>query len=124
MTGRPSWAALFEFDAFSAAVASTEACGALSVIEPWLVAPTATLAAIALAAWMSLAQRRGSFSRKRFRFGPALVLVVLGTAAVVFLVPPPVTGTVRGLILAVGLVPLFILEKVHRGSRPPRFSDR
>lgn len=124
MTARPDGFRRFEFDAFSAAFASAEACGALSVIEPWLVAPTATLAAIALAAWMSLARRRGRFSRTRLRFALALVLFALGAAAAAFLAPPPEVENVRGFILALGLVPLFGLEKAREGPRTPRFADR
>jgi len=124
MTVRLSRMVLLEFDAFSVAVASSAICGALSVIEPWLVAPAATLAAIALAAWMSLAQRRGSLSRKGIGFASIVGLIFLGTAAIVFLWSPPMVDSARGLILAAGLLPLFATERTRRGAQTPRFANR
>jgi len=98
----------FEFEAFGAAVGSAVVCGALSLLVPVLIAPTATLAALALAGWVSLARRRGSLARKGIGRGSTVALSILGIAAVGFLVSPPLLAPFRGLLLASGLVPLFV----------------
>lgn len=112
-----------EFEAFGAAVGSAVVCGALSAAFPVLVAPTATLAALALAGWASLAHRRGALHRRGFGVGPAAALAILAGAGVGFLVAPPALLPFRGLLLAGGLVPLFALER-HRSTHPvPVFSS-
>jgi hypothetical protein len=113
---------LFEFEAFGAAVGSAVVCGALSVPVPILIAPTATLTALAVAGWLSPARRRGSLTRSTF--GPALVaaLTVLGGASAGFLAPPWFLSPYRGLILAGSLVPLFVVGRDRRAFRTPVFS--
>ncbi len=113
---------LFEFEAFGAAVGSAVVCGALSVLVPILVAPTATLAALALAGWLSLARRRGSLSRGNFGPGPAVALCILGGASVGFLASPPFLLPYRGLLLAGGLVPLFAVGRARPTFRELVFS--
>jgi hypothetical protein len=122
MTDRARIAPPFEFEAFGAAVGSAVVCGAFSVVVPVMVAPTATLAALAFAGWVSLARRRGSLTRKGLSLGPVAALFVLGGAAAAFLAFPPFLGPVRGLLLAGGLVPLFVTERTRFSSRPPTFS--
>ncbi len=113
---------LFEFEAFSAAVGSGVVCGALSFVVPFLVAPTASLAALALAGWVSIARRRGSLTRTGIGTGPAVALCILGVAAAAFLVPPPTLAPFRGLLLAVSLVPLLVAERTRSTLRLPVFS--
>lgn len=117
MTARPGFGPLFEFEAFGVAVGSALVCGALSAFVPSLVAPTATLAALALAAWVSRARRRGPLSGSRIGLGPAAALGLLGGAALGFLEPPSFLVPVRGLLLAGGLLPLFVTERLRSGSR-------
>lgn len=113
---------LFEFEAFGAAVGSAVVCGALSVLVPMLIAPTATLAALALAGWLSLARRRGTLSRGGFGPGPVAALCILGGVSVGFLASPPFLSPYRGLLLAVGLVPLFAVGRARSTFREPVFS--
>jgi hypothetical protein len=113
---------LFEFEAFGTAVGSAVVCGALSVLVPTLIAPTATLAALAVAGWLSLARRRGSLSRNSVGLGPIAALCLLGGAAVGFLVSPPALSPFRGLLLAGGLVPLFAVGRARPAFRVPVFS--
>jgi len=119
MTGGVGVSPLFQFEAFGAAVGSAVVCGALSVLAPLLVAPTATLAALALAGWVSRARRRGLLSRRGIGLSPALALGALGVAAGAFLEPPAFLVPVRGLLLAVGLLPLFATERLRSGSCSP-----
>jgi hypothetical protein len=122
MTDRPTAGPLLDFETFGAAVGSAVVCGALSVLFPFLIAPTATLAALALAGWVSLARRRGSLTWKGFGTRPAVALGVLGGAALCFLIPPPPLVPVRGLLVAASLVPLFLTERTCSAFRSPVFS--
>jgi len=115
---------LFDFEAFGAGLGLAIVCGALSVLVPPLIAPTAALAALALAGWVSLSRRRGQYARRDFGFGPLVALSALGGAALGFLVPPPLLAPFRGLLLALGLVPLFLVERARSGVRFPEFSHR
>ncbi|HEY1199214.1 MAG TPA: hypothetical protein VGG32_10925 [Thermoplasmata archaeon] len=113
---------LFEFEAFGAAVGSAVVCGSLSVLVPLLVAPTATLAALALAGWVSLARRQGSLTRNGLGTGSAVALSVLAAASLGFLASPPLLAPFRGLLLAGSLVPLFVTERTRSTLRSPVFS--
>jgi hypothetical protein len=114
---------LFEFEAFGAAVGSAVVCGALSVPFPTLDAPTATLAALALAGWVSLARRSGSLTRDRFGRGPVAALAALGGAGGLYLAGPDLLVPFRGLLLAGSLLPLFVLERTRTAHPPPVFSS-
>ena len=95
-----------ELDAFGAAVGAALVCGGLSVAFPPLLAPTATLAALAVAGWAALALRNGALTRHRV--GSGISLSVLGGAAAAFLLNPPVLVSARGLLLGAALLPLFL----------------
>jgi len=120
MNGIPSPPRI-EFDPFGAAVGGALVCGGLSVLLPLLLAPTATLAALAVPAWVSLLRRRGSLPLHRAGAGSMASLAVLACASVAFLVGPPVLAPVRGLLLAGALVPLFVSER-NRSAIPSRLS--
>jgi len=122
MTGGTGAGPVFEFEAFGAAVGLAVVCGGLSIVFPLLIAPTATLAALALAGWVSRARRRGSLTRKGPGTGPAIALSVLGAAAILLLIAPPSLAAFRGLLLAGGLVPLFATERTSSPLRSPVFS--
>lgn len=122
MTGRAGVGPLFDFDAFRAAVGLAVVCGALSTFVPLFVAPTATLAALALAGWVSLSRRRGSLSLSGLGSGSAVALGVLGGATLGFLEPPWFLAPVRGLVLAGGLLPLFASERLRSSPRLPVYS--
>lgn len=122
MTGRAVVDPLFEFEAFGVAVGSALVCGAVSAVVPLLVAPTATLAALALAGWVSRVRRRGISSWRGVGLRSAVALGVLGAASVLFLDPPSVVVPLRGLALAGSLLPLFVTERLRSASAPPTFS--
>jgi hypothetical protein len=122
MTDKTRVAPPFEFEAFGAAVGSGIVCGALSILVPFLVAPTATLAALALAGWVSIARRRGSLTRSGVSTGRAVALCILAGAAVVFLVSPSPLTPYRGLLLAASLLPLLVTERIRATLHMPVFS--
>jgi len=118
VTGKDAIVPLFEFEAFGVATGSALVCGALSAVMPLLAAPTATLAALALAGWVSLARRRGSLSWSGLGIRSAIALSVLGAVSVVFLDPPSLLAPLRGLLLAGGLLPLFVTERLRSAPNP------
>lgn len=122
MTAKTPLFPRFEFEAFGAAVGSALVCGSLSVLSPVLVAPTATLAALALAGWVSLGRRQGLPIRGRFRGPSTFAFVILGATTLGFLIPPPPLAPFRALLLAGGLVPLLMAERTRSARPPPVFS--
>jgi hypothetical protein len=113
---------VFEFDAFGAAVGSAVVCGGLSLLVPLLIAPTATLVCLAVAGWVSVARRRDSLTPSGLGRGTRTALCVLGGSAVGFLVPPSFLVPARGLLLAGGLVPLFVAERLRSVQPMPVFA--
>ncbi|HYB79657.1 MAG TPA: hypothetical protein VEG66_07880 [Thermoplasmata archaeon] len=113
----------YEFEPFGVAVGAAVVCGILSTFTPWLIAPTASLSALALAGWVSLARRRGTLSWRHLRGATAATLTVLGGAAVGFLDSPAPLAPLRGLFLAGGLVPFFVIDRLRSGPRRPSFSE-
>jgi len=118
MTDRGGVVPLIEFETFGVAVGSAQVCGALSTFVPLFVAPTATLAALALAGWVSRTRRQEVLSRRGIGLSRGLALGVLGGTAVGFLAPPALLAPARGLVLALGLLPLFIAERLQSRPRP------
>jgi hypothetical protein len=116
-------ARFFEFEAFGTAVGLAIVCGGLSVPFPVLDAPTAALAALAVAGWSSLARRRGSRSVRNSPARAVTALAILGAAAVAFLASPPILSPFRGALLAGGLLPLFFVGRTRSPIRPPAYPD-
>jgi len=123
MTGSVGFGTAFDFEAFGVAVGSALVCGVLSTFVTWLVSPTATLSALALAGWLSLSRRRGTLSWHGFDTRTTTALSLLGGAAAGFLLPPAPLVPVRGLLLAGGLVPLLAVERLRSQARSPAFED-
>lgn len=123
MTGPIESGPAFEFEPFRVAVGSAIVVGVLSVFIPWLVAPTAPLAALAVAGWVSLSLRRGAFSVRNLSGASAIALGVLGGAATAFFDPPLPIAPIRGCLLAAGLVPLYTIDRIRFGPRRPSFSE-
>jgi len=124
LTAREPIPTVFDFEAFSVGLGLAIVCGAMSVLVPPLVAPTAALAALTLAAWVSLIRRQRPLVRKEFGSGSLVALGVLGGTALGFLDPPSLLVPFRGLLLAGGLVPLFLAERSRSGVRSPVYSRR
>lgn len=96
-------------DAFGTASGLALVTGALSLLLPSLRFPTATLAALAVAGWASAHRRasRDASAGNRRGAGQIPSLGLLAVAAAAFLDPPPVLQPLRGLLLALALVPLW-----------------
>lgn len=112
-------AATIEFDTFGVGVGLAVIVGALSLLAPYLDALTAALAALALAGWAA-----GRSHDRRFgRTGDASLRVVgvagAAAGAVAFLLLPGSTAGVRGLVLGLALVPLWLIER----RAPPGSKD-
>ena len=114
----------FEFEAFSSAVALAVMCGALSTALPLFIAPTATLAALALAGWASMSHRRGTLVRTRVGEPSMIAFGLLAAATTGFLVPPSPLVPFRALILSCGLLPLFITERLRFPRISPVFGGQ
>lgn len=105
-------------EAFGTAAGLAVVVGGLSVVLPGFDVLTATLVALAVAGWASV-HRRGARPLGGTRTPPvayALAFAVLGMAAVAFVDPPPALAPWRALLLGLGVVPLWSIER--RG--PPR----
>jgi hypothetical protein len=111
-----------DFEPFHVAVGSAMVCGTLSTWVPWLVSPTATLVALALAGWVSRQRRLGTLPWHATRRGPTVALGILGAAAVGFFDPPGPLAPLRGLLLAGGLLPLYFAERSRSRGDGPVFS--
>ncbi len=122
MTPFPPRRWVVEFDAFGVAAGCAVVSGALSVVEPFLDALTGTLSAIALAGWLSLLRRRGEGLRDVAHPGTALGLGTFAAGAVAFLVAPASIAGLRGLLLGLTLIPLWLSERNR--SLKPRGSGR
>lgn len=98
------------FEAFGTAVGLAVILGSLSAVVADLVPVTGTLAALALAGWATLPRRRVARSGP---LGPATVaaLLPLALGAGAYLAPPPSFEAYRGLALALGLLPLWLVER-------------
>jgi len=119
MTAGAGPASPFEFEAFGAATGCAVVSGALSLIAPYLTALTGALAALAVAGWISTLRRRSIGATELLR--PALLgsLAGLAIGVGIFLFAAPPLGTARGLLLALTLVPIWLLER-----RPARATVR
>ena len=107
------------FAAFGTSVGLAVLLGALSVAVPGLVAVTGTLAALAVAGWATLPRRLGPTPWAR-RGAVSLVGCALLLGAAAYLLPPVFLVPYRGLAIALGLVPLWLLERRGRPRRSAR----
>jgi hypothetical protein len=111
------------FEAFGTSCGLAVVAGALSALAPAFAALTATLVALALAGWASI-HRRASWPRQPLDAALATYVApfaVLGVAGAVFVDPPAAFAPWRALLLALGLVPLWVVERwPGRPRRVPR----
>jgi len=113
MTFGPLSAGNLGFEAFGTACGLAVVAGALSVVVPTFDVLTATLVALALAGWASLHRREGR--RPGRPTGPVAVytasFAVLATAVAVFFEAPGPWAPWRALVLGLGVVPLWAVER-------------
>ncbi len=110
MTGVRSGGPPLGFDPFSAAVGVAVVVGAIAVVQPYLVAFTGTLAALALASYL-LARRVRRSRRSRTASGERWALGAVGIGGVLFLAPPPGYLPFRALGLALALAVLWRVRR-------------
>lgn len=111
-------------DALGLAVGTALVAGALSLVAPFLIALTGTLAALSVTSWAMVQTSGGSRGRWYAARARITRLSILAVGATVFLVPPRELTPFRGLLLAVSLVPLWWGERGQlrqgRGRNGPR----
>jgi hypothetical protein len=119
MTSSLTAAATWGFETFGTAVGLALIAGAVAVALPWLNSLVAALVALALAAWSS---RATSGTVPPIALTPSAVGIAgaLGTAGIVFLAAPAPLGAWRGLVLALGVVPLWYKVRERRRGPPRR----
>lgn len=112
MIGRPSARTVpVEFEVFGTSIGVGLVAGALSVVDPFLVALAGTLAALALAGWASMLHRHDVQRADLARPDRLLALGLLVAGAVVYGVPIPGLTQYRGLLVALAVVPLWVAER-------------
>ena len=106
-----------EFEVFGTSTGVGLVAGALSVVDPFLAALAGTLAALALAGWASMLRRRGAGRAELARPDRLLALGLLGAGAIVYAVPIPGLTGLRGLLVALAVVPLWLAERRRPAGR-------
>lgn len=118
MTGPGTRTPAIEFEVFSTTLGLALVAGGLSLVAPFLLALTATLAAFAFAGWSGMLRDGPRGSGRLSRPDRVIALGVLGAGVVVFVDPPlPPMLPFRGLLLAGALLPLWLAER--RRPSPP-----
>jgi hypothetical protein len=105
------------FEPFGTAVGLAVIAGALALRVPELESLAGALGALGIAAWAS-GLPAGAWRRsdpKRGRRGLALAVAAL--AALAYLRPDAAIASGRALLLAVGLVPLWLVERRRSAGR-------
>jgi len=110
-----------EFEAFGTSVGIAMVCGALSVILPTLSAAVGTLSALAVASWVALVRQGRLPVYRAPGSSSAVALAALGGCGALYLDPPGPLLEYRGLLLAIGLVPLLLVERRRSTPRAPVF---
>lgn len=105
----------FGFEAFGTASGLAIMAGALAAFAPVLSMLTATLVALAVAGWAALRHQEGVDRPTRSGAPATYVLPFssLGAAGVLFLDPGSPLGRWRALVLALGLLPLWAVERLR-----------
>ena len=114
---RPALSAI-EFDTFSVALGLAVVTGGLALLASFLESLTTALVALSVAGWAAglsgSGRPRGALTHPR-RMG-GIVLAGIG-AATFFWMPGPLDAS-RGLVLALSLVPLWLIERRGIPRRP------
>jgi uncharacterized membrane protein len=111
LSTRRASAATIDFDTFSVAVGLALIAGGLALVAPDLDSLTVALAALAAAGWaagrsLDRTQRVEAILSTR-----AIGILAMALGSVAFLALPPPLGVGRGLVLALSLVPLWLIER-------------
>ncbi|MCI4365365.1 MAG: hypothetical protein L3K10_04805 [Thermoplasmata archaeon] len=111
MNGSAGALTLAEFDVVGVSVGGALVSGALSLVGPYLAGLTGALAALTLAGWAALLHQAPSRRTHRLPTPEvtALVSVVLGAG--IFLGGPNGVAPFRGLVLAVSLIPVWMVAR-------------
>jgi len=104
-------------EAFGTACGLAIIAGGLAVLLPSFDILTATLVALGVAGWASI-HRRGNGGGARPSGTHLLGFALLGAAVVNFFDPPGALGPWRALLLGLGLVPLWVVERSRPVPRP------
>ncbi len=124
MSGRISAPSLLGFETFGTAVGLGVVVGALSLVAAQLSVLAGTLAALAVAGWASLRYRERRHGG-RLGSGPRwAALAAVAAGGVVYLDPPEPLAPLRALLLGLGLVPLWVVERRRGGDALVRRTDR
>jgi hypothetical protein len=106
------------FDVVGVSVGAGLLSGGLSLVAPGLVALTGSLAVLAIVGWLTLARQALGTVRRMVGGGTPWALASVGTGAGLFFVGGPLLASVRGLVLAVSLVPLWTVCRRLSGASP------
>jgi hypothetical protein len=109
---------LLGFETFGTAVGLALVVGALSLVAPPLTVLAGTLAALAIAGWASLRYREHLPPRWAGSSARWAAVAAASAGALVYLDPPGVMAPFRGLVLGVGLVPLWVAERTIARRAP------
>ena len=116
----PSRARSFDFETFPAAVGLSLIAGGLALAAPFLNSLVLALAALAVAGWV-VDRRAGARGRGGgWRPGVLFGWTMAGLGAVAFFALPAPVASVRGLLLACSLLPLWANDRRSSRSHPSR----
>jgi hypothetical protein len=118
MIDRPAPPALAGLDTFRVAVAFALLSGVLAIMLPFLGSLTVALAAIAVAGWVWERPRRRAAVGPESRVELGLGWCAASAGAIAFVLLPPPWAVGRGLVLAVGMLPLWWFDRGPRPSGP------
>jgi hypothetical protein len=124
MIGRLASPSRLGFETFGTAVGLGVVVGALSLVAGQLCVLSGTLAALAIAGWASLRYREGRPGGWVGSGTRWAALTAVAAGAVVYLDPPPPLAPLRALLLGLGLVPLWVVERRRGGDVLAGGSDR
>jgi hypothetical protein len=113
----PSVVAAWEplgFDAFGVAVGLGVAVGALAFLVPALFSLTGALAALSVATWAARLPPQAWGRAEPRRSARATALALAGLAGGIYLAHLPALAPSRALLLGLGLVPLWWVERAVR----------
>ena len=123
MTAPSAVGSLLGFETFGTAVGLSLVVGALSLVAPMLTVLAGTLAALAIAG-LGFAPLPGAPPAPVGRFGARwAALAATAAGALVYLDPPLAVAPFRGLVLGVGLVPLWVSERALARRAPAAVSS-